>query len=170
MDGLRRVIITQGSGLAGLQYMVVLQETLSKYKSFSTSLSPFVVTLQHHLAIMVKFVITALACAKLAIAACPYMDGDASTGATHHAPSRRDGAARTGSTSTNEFMAQFEVDDSNTYLTSNTGGPIEDQESLSAGERGPTLLEDFVFREKIMHFGKYEFSLWLSSTNKSCRP
>jgi catalase len=108
---------------------------------------------------MVKFGVTALACAKLAIAACPYMDGDVSTGATHHAPSRRDGVANTGSASTDEFMAQFEIDDSNTYLTSNAGGPIEDQESLSAGERGPTLLEDFVFREKIMHFGEYGFFL-----------
>jgi catalase len=115
---------------------------------------------------MVKFVATALACAKLAIAACPYMDGDASTEVTHHAPSRRDGVANSGSTSTDEFLAQFEIDDSNTYLTSNTGGPIEDQESLSAGERGPTLLEDFVFREKIMHFGKLEFSSQPCSANK----
>jgi catalase len=119
---------------------------------------------------MVKFVVTALACAKLAVAACPYMDGDTSSGAIHHAPSRRDEVAHSASASTDEFMAQFEINDSNTYLTSNAGGPIEDQESLSAGERGPTLLEDFVFREKIMHFGKYGLSLWLPSTNKSCRP
>jgi catalase len=108
---------------------------------------------------MVKFGVTAVAFVKLAIAACPYMDGEASTGSTHHAPTRRDGVAHTGSASTDEFLAQFEVDDSNTYLTSNSGGPIEDQESLSAGERGPTLLEDFVFREKIMHFGECRFPL-----------
>jgi catalase len=50
-------------------------------------------------------------------------------------------------------MAKYEVDDTDVYLTNNFGGPIEDQESLSAGERGPTLLEDFIFREKITHFG-----------------
>jgi catalase len=49
-------------------------------------------------------------------------------------------------------MAQYEMKDEDVYMTTNTGGPIEDQESLSAGERGPTLLEDFIFREKIMHF------------------
>ena len=55
---------------------------------------------------------------------------------------------------TDDFMAQYEVNDTDVYMTTNAGGPIEDQESLSAGERGPTLLEDFIFREKIMHFGK----------------
>lgn len=38
-------------------------------------------------------------------------------------------------------------------LTTNHGMPISDnQNSLRAGERGPTLLEDFVLREKIFHF------------------
>ncbi|MDO8879589.1 MAG: catalase [Coriobacteriia bacterium] len=38
-------------------------------------------------------------------------------------------------------------------LTTNQGVPISDnQNSLRASERGPTLLEDFVLREKIMHF------------------
>jgi catalase len=38
-------------------------------------------------------------------------------------------------------------------LTTNQGLPISDnQNSLRAGERGPTLLEDFVLREKITHF------------------
>ena len=38
-------------------------------------------------------------------------------------------------------------------LTTNFGHPISDnQNSLRAGERGPTLLEDFVLREKIFHF------------------
>ncbi len=39
------------------------------------------------------------------------------------------------------------------YLTDNFGHRIADnQNSLRAGERGPTLLEDFVLREKIFHF------------------
>src|ERR1700743_1954034 len=38
-------------------------------------------------------------------------------------------------------------------LTTNQGIPISDnQNSLKLGERGPVLLEDFVLREKIMHF------------------
>jgi catalase len=38
-------------------------------------------------------------------------------------------------------------------LTTNQGTPISDnQNSLKAGDRGPTLLEDFVLREKITHF------------------
>jgi catalase len=38
-------------------------------------------------------------------------------------------------------------------LTTNHGVPVgDDQNSLKAGPRGPTLLEDFVLREKIQHF------------------
>jgi catalase len=38
-------------------------------------------------------------------------------------------------------------------LTTNLGTPIADnQNSLRLGDRGPTLLEDFVLREKIFHF------------------
>ena len=38
-------------------------------------------------------------------------------------------------------------------LTTNQGLPVSDnQNSLRSGTRGPTLLEDFVFREKITHF------------------
>jgi catalase len=38
-------------------------------------------------------------------------------------------------------------------LTTNHGVPISDnQNSLKSGSRGPTLLEDFVLREKIFHF------------------
>ena len=38
-------------------------------------------------------------------------------------------------------------------MTTNTGLPInDDQNSLKAGDRGPSLLEDFHFREKMTHF------------------
>ena len=38
-------------------------------------------------------------------------------------------------------------------LTTNQGVPVADnQNSLKAGLRGPTLLEDFILREKITHF------------------
>ncbi|MER8574372.1 catalase [Mesorhizobium sp. M1338] len=39
------------------------------------------------------------------------------------------------------------------YLTTAQGGPIaDDQNTLKIGARGPTLIEDFHFREKIFHF------------------
>jgi len=39
------------------------------------------------------------------------------------------------------------------YLTTNQGVRINDnQNSLKAGDRGPTLIEDFILREKITHF------------------
>ena len=45
------------------------------------------------------------------------------------------------------------VNDSGQVLTTNQGTPVSDnQNSLKAGLRGPTLLEDFVLREKITHF------------------
>src|ERR1700754_2095922 len=43
--------------------------------------------------------------------------------------------------------------DGGPVLTTNQGIPVSDnQNSLRLGDRGPTLLEDFVLREKIMHF------------------
>jgi catalase len=39
------------------------------------------------------------------------------------------------------------------HLTTNHGVRVNDnQNSLTAGERGPTLMEDFIFREKLTHF------------------
>src|SRR5450432_1192395 len=47
----------------------------------------------------------------------------------------------------------FRSSATNAKLTTNQGVPIADnQNSLRAGERGPTLLEDFIMREKITHF------------------
>jgi catalase len=46
-----------------------------------------------------------------------------------------------------------QIADSNTPITTNQGLSISDnQNSLKAGTRGPTLLEDFIVREKITHF------------------
>lgn len=45
------------------------------------------------------------------------------------------------------------VSEQNELLTTNQGLKInDDNNTLSAGERGPTLLEDFIMREKITHF------------------
>jgi catalase len=47
----------------------------------------------------------------------------------------------------------YDHSDGATHLTTNHGVRIADnQNSLRSGERGPTLLEDFVLREKIFHF------------------
>src|SRR5215217_8055685 len=44
-------------------------------------------------------------------------------------------------------------DSAGEFLTTNHGVRINDnQNSLKAGDRGPTLLEDFILREKITHF------------------
>jgi catalase len=50
-------------------------------------------------------------------------------------------------------LAQHTADASGEIMTTNTGLPInDDQNSLKAGDRGPSLLEDFILREKITHF------------------
>ncbi|MEL3974017.1 catalase [Rossellomorea oryzaecorticis] len=55
--------------------------------------------------------------------------------------------------SKNEQLEQYRVDDSGKHLTTNQGLKVsEDEFSLKAGERGPTLMEDFHFREKMTHF------------------
>ncbi|NLZ73253.1 MAG: catalase, partial [Bacteroidales bacterium] len=52
-----------------------------------------------------------------------------------------------------EQLNTFRVDDLGKTMTTNQGLKIsEDEFSLKAGERGPTLMEDFHFREKITHF------------------
>src|SRR5688500_5313940 len=52
-----------------------------------------------------------------------------------------------------EDLEQNREDGTDQFLTTNQGVSINDnQNSLKAGERGATLLEDFVLREKITHF------------------
>ena len=52
-----------------------------------------------------------------------------------------------------QYLAKFREDAAGTRLTSNQGLAInDDQNSLKAGVRGPSLLEDFLLREKITHF------------------
>ncbi|MEK3985496.1 catalase [Paenibacillus sp. FSL K6-3166] len=55
--------------------------------------------------------------------------------------------------SKNEQLEQFRSKDEGHTLTTNQGLKVsEDEFSLKAGDRGPTLLEDFHFREKMTHF------------------
>jgi catalase len=50
-------------------------------------------------------------------------------------------------------LLQNRKSDDGQFLTSNQGVKINDnQNSLKAGDRGPTLMEDFLFREKMTHF------------------
>ncbi|PRO65929.1 catalase [Alkalicoccus urumqiensis] len=56
-------------------------------------------------------------------------------------------------TKKDEQLEKYTVVDKGKKLTTNTGLKMaEDEFSLKAGERGPTLLEDFHFREKMTHF------------------
>ncbi len=52
-----------------------------------------------------------------------------------------------------EFLERHTTSDDGKKLTTNQGVKVnDDHNSLKAGERGPTLLEDFHMREKITHF------------------
>lgn len=54
---------------------------------------------------------------------------------------------------THQRIASKDMKSPDGYLTTNQGIPVSDnQNSLKSGGRGPTLLEDFVLREKIFHF------------------
>ncbi|MDI1460665.1 catalase [Catellatospora sp. KI3] len=52
-----------------------------------------------------------------------------------------------------EQLAPYRMDKTDTRLTTDQGIPVDDTDnSLKAGPRGPSLLEDFHLREKIMRF------------------
>ncbi len=63
------------------------------------------------------------------------------------------GAPPIGANKTIASLDRVRVDSGGQRLTTNLGVPVGDnQNSLKAGLRGPTLLEDFILREKITHF------------------
>lgn len=52
-----------------------------------------------------------------------------------------------------EQLKNVEKNNDDKAMTTNNGVKVsEDENTLTVGERGPSLLEDFHFREKIMHF------------------
>jgi len=58
-----------------------------------------------------------------------------------------------GVNATIDSLDRVRVDSSGRVLTTNQGVAVADnQNALKGGERGPTLLEDFILREKITHF------------------
>jgi catalase len=68
-------------------------------------------------------------------------------------PKVGDGAQALGTNPNNGPLDRVRVDSSTQALTTNQGVLVADnQNSLKAGLRGPTLLEDFILREKITHF------------------
>jgi catalase len=63
------------------------------------------------------------------------------------------GIVKPGYNPSSEPLDRVRVDSSGQALTTNQGVPVGDnQNSLKAGLRGPSLLEDFILREKITHF------------------
>jgi catalase len=68
-------------------------------------------------------------------------------------PKVGDGSPEIGNNPLNGPLDRVRVDDSGRELTTNQGVKVADnQDSLKASLRGPTLMEDFIFREKITHF------------------
>lgn len=52
-----------------------------------------------------------------------------------------------------EQLGKYTTDGEGEFLTTNHGVKVnDDQHTLKAGDRGPSLLEDFIFREKMTHF------------------
>ena len=83
----------------------------------------------------------------------PSNDVPASTITETNISDKTGNAASPGLNPNNAPLERVRVDSAGRALTTNHGVPISDnQNSLKAGLRGPTLLEDFVLREKITHF------------------
>ncbi|KAF5355544.1 hypothetical protein D9758_006289 [Tetrapyrgos nigripes] len=75
-------------------------------------------------------------------AVCPFMDS-------------YDGHLEKGTTGLpgdDGFLEQFVVNDTDTFTTTDSGTAVDDTHSLKVGQRGSTLLEDFVLRTKITRF------------------
>ncbi len=77
----------------------------------------------------------------------------ASTAAEVVASPKTGTTATPGVNNTNTPLDRARSDDTGQGLTTNQGVPVaNNQDSLKAGLRGPTLMEDFILREKITHF------------------
>ena len=64
-----------------------------------------------------------------------------------------EGKVSAGVNATIDSLDRVRVDSNDQALTTNQGVPVgNNQHSLKMGLRGPTLLEDFILREKITHF------------------
>jgi catalase len=96
--------------------------------------------------------------ARVPQAGTPVEPPDASVGGstlTEVVASDKTGAGKPsiGENATNRPLDRVRADSGGRGLTTNHGVPVaQNQDSLKAGVRGPTLLEDFILREKITHF------------------
>lgn len=80
-------------------------------------------------------------------------DATASTLSEGNEGGKNGAPAEAGRNPTTAPLQRQRVDSGGRALTTNQGVAIADnQHSLKAGARGPTLLEDFILREKITHF------------------
>ena len=83
----------------------------------------------------------------------PSTDVSASTITETNSNDKTGDAAAPGENPNNAPLEKVRVDSGGRALTTNQGVAIADnQNSLKAGLRGPTLLEDFILRDKITHF------------------
>jgi catalase len=85
----------------------------------------------------------------------PHDSIDTASSVTEDAASAKvgEGLPKQGYNPGNESLDRVRVDSSGQALTTNMGIAVGDnQNSLKAGLRGPTLMEDFILREKITHF------------------
>lgn len=104
---------------------------------------------------------------------CPYMSGKLR--AEDDNLCRREGLDKSQAISsiegttvaTQNFLAQFELNDTNVYMTTDSGAPIDEAVSLKAGSRGPTLLEDFIFRQKLQRFDHERVSILIKPLSLS---
>jgi catalase len=97
-------------------------------------------------------------------AQCPYLSGNMVIG--NNDLHRRQAMDATGSTfvqtaddpadtiteTLQPILETIYLNDTASYMTTDFGTPIQDQTSLKVGSRGPTLLEDFMFRQKLQRF------------------
>jgi len=101
-------------------------------------------------------------------AGCPYMSGELPTRGEDLEKRQAVGSLEGTTISTQEFLAPFELNDTDVYMTTDFGTPIDDSVSLKAGIRGPTLLEDFIFRQKLQRFDHERVSIHLLLTLTRC--
>jgi catalase len=85
-------------------------------------------------------------------AGCPYMSGELRPRGEQPVKRQQTDSIKGTTITTEEFLAPFELNDTNVYMTTDSGTPIDEAVSLKAGQRGPTLLEDFIFRQKLQRF------------------
>jgi catalase len=86
-------------------------------------------------------------------AAMPRPVGASTLSESNASPKTSDGEITVGHNATIGTLDRVRADGSGQPLTTNQGVLIADnQNSLKAGMRGPTLLEDFILREKLTHF------------------